>query len=44
MLDSQSYYKEKVLSDPCWQFLLNASPMKQISKIPITSDLRRGIR
>ena len=37
MLDSQSYYKEKVLSDPCWQFLLNASPMKQISKIPITS-------
>ena len=37
MFDSQSYYKEKVLSDSCWQFLLNATPMRQISKIPITS-------
>jgi len=37
MFDSQLNYKEKILSDPCWQFLLNATPMKQISKIPITS-------
>ena len=34
---SHEYYKEKIFNEGCWQFLLNATPMKHISKIPITS-------
>ena len=34
---SHEYYKEKILNEGCWQFLLSATPMKHISKIPITS-------
>ncbi len=35
--ESYDTYKEKIISERCWHFLLKATPINHISKIPITS-------
>ena len=37
MKASHIHYKKKILNKKCWQFLINASPINHISKIPISS-------
>ena len=34
---SHDVYKNKIMSKECWRFLINATPIHHISKIPITS-------
>ena len=35
--ESYDTYRKKILSERCWHFLLKATPINHISKIPITS-------
>ena len=37
MKDAYLHYKNNILSEKCWNFFLNATPIGYISKIPITS-------
>ena len=34
---SHEHYRLKIINERCWHFLLNATPISHISKIPITS-------
>ncbi|MBF88694.1 MAG: hypothetical protein CMG75_03360 [Candidatus Marinimicrobia bacterium] len=34
---SQKTYKKFILSDQCWEFFINSSPIKHISRLPIAS-------
>ena len=35
--NSQKAYKEFILSDQCWKFFINCSPIQHISRLPIAS-------
>ncbi len=37
MNSSLKYYKKNILNKKCWDFLINATPINHISKIPIAS-------